>query len=107
MQDYEQMHAKTNCCDSGGNREQVSVSTPLPSSGFARYAWSGIIPGPSPPFDKPLPEFCCGNSRVVLFVELPFNNTVVLEGPCVGGWSLVLVTWRTDEIHRRTILKLS
>jgi hypothetical protein len=26
MQDYEQMHAKTNCCDSGGNREQVSVS---------------------------------------------------------------------------------
>jgi hypothetical protein len=27
-----------------------------------------------------LPEFCCGNSRVVLFVELPFNNTVVLAG---------------------------
>jgi len=28
-------------------------------------------------------------------------------GPCVGGWSLALVTWRTDDIHRGTILKLS
>jgi len=31
-----------------------------------------------PPFDKPLPGFCSGNSQVVLFVELPFYNTVVL-----------------------------
>jgi hypothetical protein len=33
-----------------------------------------------PPFDKPLPGFCSGNSQVVLFVELPFYNTVVLAG---------------------------
>jgi DDE family transposase len=33
----------------------------------------------SPPFGKPLPGFCSGNSRVVLFVEIPFYNTVVLK----------------------------
>ena len=53
-------------------------ATPIPSSGFARCARSGITPGLSLPFGKPLPGFCCGNSQVVLFVELPFYNTVVL-----------------------------
>src|SRR6266436_6472286 len=52
----------------------------VPPSGFARYAWSGITPGPLLRFDKPSHEFCSDNSRVVLFAELLFTNTVVLAG---------------------------
>src|ERR1019366_6918143 len=57
-------------------RLQNAVQTP--PSGLARHAWRGIIPGRLPHSVKPSPEFCSGNSRVVLFVELPFYNTVVL-----------------------------
>ncbi len=60
-----------------GNAAQV------PPSGFARYAWSGITPGPLLPFDKPSHGFCSDNSRVVPFVDRPFYNTVVL-GACSG-----------------------
>jgi hypothetical protein len=35
-------------------------------------------------FDKPSPEFCSGNFRVVLFVDRPFCNTVVLVTRIVG-----------------------
>src|SRR5437762_3642573 len=35
-------------------------------------------PGPLLRFDKPSHGFCSDNSPVVLFVELPFYNTVVL-----------------------------
>src|ERR1019366_9578403 len=59
-------------------RLQNAVQTP--PSGLARHAWRGIIPGRLPHSVKPSPEFCSGNSRVVLFVELPFYNTVVLAG---------------------------
>ena len=61
---------------SGLTRLQNAV--PAPPSGLTRYAWRGIIPGPLPHSVKPSPEFCSGNSRVVLSVELPFYNTVVL-----------------------------
>lgn len=37
--------------------------------GFARYAWSGITPGPLLRFDKPSHGFCSDNSRFVLSVE--------------------------------------
>src|ERR1019366_8257483 len=58
-------------------RLQNAVQTP--PSGLARHAWPLIIPGRLPHSVKPSPEFCSGNSRVVLFVELPFYNTVVLR----------------------------
>src|SRR6202040_4221253 len=51
----------------------------IPSSGFAPCAGSGIIPAPLLPFVRPSPGSCSGNSRVVLFVELHFYNTVVLS----------------------------
>src|SRR5258708_39756968 len=50
----------------------------IPPSGFGRCAWSGITRGPSLHFDKLSNGFCSGNSLVVLFVDLPFCNTVVL-----------------------------
>src|SRR5206468_593914 len=51
----------------------------IPSSGFAPCARSGITPGPLLRFDKPSHGFCSDNSLVVLFVELHFYNTVVIE----------------------------
>ena len=51
---------------------------PMSRVAHARYAWSGITPGPLLRFDKPSHEICSDNSRVVLFVELLFTNTVVL-----------------------------
>jgi len=56
----------------------VSKCAQVPPSGLTRYAWRGIIPGRLLHSVKPSPEFCSGNSRVVLFVELHFYNTVVL-----------------------------
>ena len=50
----------------------------IPSSGRGPCAWSGIIRGQSQAFDKSLHGFWYGNSRVALFVGLPFYNTVVL-----------------------------
>ena len=55
------------------------AAAPVPPSGFAPYAWSGITLGPLLRFDKPLHAFCSDNSRVV-FLALPFTNTVVLAG---------------------------
>jgi hypothetical protein len=56
----------------------MRTASGIPTSGLGPCAWSGIIPGPSRAFDKSLHEFCYGNFRVVLFVELLFYNTVVL-----------------------------
>src|SRR5207245_5904436 len=64
------------CRSSGLARPRNAAQ--VPPSGFARYAWSGITPGPLLRFDKPSHGFCSGNSRVVLFVDRPFYNTVVL-----------------------------
>src|ERR1017187_3408514 len=66
----------------GLTRLQNAVQSP--PSGLARHAWRGIIPGRFPHSVKPSPEFCSGNSRVVLFVELPFYNTVVLKGRLIS-----------------------
>lgn len=43
IQDYEQMHAKTNCCDSG-NREHVSVSedNPQPDPAHCKSTYMGL-----------------------------------------------------------------
>ncbi len=73
-----------------GNAAQV------PPSGFARYAWSGITPGPLLPFDKPSHGFCSDNSRVVPFVDRPFYNTVVLTGCGKIDWQRVFVS----VVHR-------
>jgi len=51
----------------------------LPAPRLAPYAPSGITHDPLLPSARSSPEFCSGNSPVVLFVELHFCNTVVLE----------------------------
>src|SRR5260370_28258608 len=57
---------------------QPQDAAPVPPSGIAGFASSGIIPGRLPHSDKPSPGFFFDNSPVVLFVELHIYNTVVL-----------------------------
>src|SRR5260370_38211830 len=62
-------------------------AAPVPPSGIAGFASSGIIPGRLPHSDKPSPGFFFDNSPVVLFVELHIYNTVVLaaRGESLGS----------------------
>ncbi len=53
---------------------------PVPSSGVAPCAWSGITPGRLLPFHKPWHGLCSANFRAVLFVKPYSYNTVVLAG---------------------------
>ena len=79
----------------------------VPPSGFAPCAWSGITPGPLLRFDKPSHEFCSDNSRVVLFVELPFYNTVVLgRDPANYGRQVAPRDYRR-EVGRLTATRAS
>ena len=75
--------SKFGCAGPRLTRLQNAVQTP--PSGLARHAWRGIIPGRLPHSVKPSPEFYSGNSRGVLFVELPFYNTVVLAARGESG----------------------
>ncbi len=50
----------------------LTVPGPLPPSGLARFARSGIIRGRSLLCGKRLRGFCSGNCRVALFVGVPF-----------------------------------
>src|SRR5450759_29185 len=56
-------------------------AAPVPPSGIAGFASSGIIPGRLPRSAEPSPGFFFDNSPVVLFVELHTYNTVVLGSP--------------------------
>src|SRR5215467_8931277 len=67
---------------------QMRTAPGIPSSGRGPCAWSGIIRGQSQAFDKSLHGFWYGNSRVALFVGLPFYNTVVLCG--CGSYDVAL-----------------
>src|ERR1700758_2141040 len=72
----------------------------VPPSGFARSVSSGIILSRSPPYAKPLLAFSCGSCPAVLFVELHFNNTVVLT----NHQNSTLRKPRTVGIRRTNIL---
>ena len=55
--------------------------TDTPSSGEILSSASAVsFRGPLLRFDKPSHGFCSDNSRIVLFVDRPFYNTVVLAG---------------------------
>jgi SRSO17 transposase len=56
-------------------------AAPIPPSGIAGFASSGIIPGRLPRSGKPSPGLFFDNSPVVLFVELHICNTVVTNSP--------------------------
>src|SRR5215831_17460323 len=63
---------------------QPGNTTPIPPSGRARFARSGITRGRLLPCAKPLRAYCSGNCRVAPFVELHFYNIVALEAPFQG-----------------------